>query len=69
MFKTNTTVYHLNNYFIYETFLFVEIKTNLCIPLQGLLLMLWMKFEVNQLLQEVTKIRDHVFFFIEFVNS
>lgn len=61
-FKTNATVHHLNNYFIYEKCLYIVIRTNFCIPLHGLLLMLWIKSEVNQLLQEVT-IMYFIFFF------
>lgn len=60
--KTYVSVYHSNNYFIYETRLHVVIKTNVCIPLHGVLLMLWMKFEANQLLQKVTKSESHAFF-------
>lgn len=62
-FKTNATVHHLNNYFIYEKCLYIVIRTNFCIPLHGLLLMLWIKSEVNQLLQEVTIMYFIIFFF------
>lgn len=53
MFKSNAPAYHIINYFFHDTTMYAVIKTHFCIPFHGLLLMLWMRFEANQLLQEV----------------